>query len=195
MAQLEGIERQWEAKKHSLAEELERVEKLLANAYDRYVCMCEQLMHHMYWSNGRVSHHTRHISVNTSCAGRWGLPHQLCWAVGTASPAMLGCGDCLTRDGDWPHQLCWAVGTASPAMLGAGDCLTSYAGGWGLPHQGWGLASPAMLGGGDCYPMYQHKQTVIRTVYTCNEGNCTLELRKLVATHPCSTTCDVYDCL
>ena len=139
MAQLEGIERQWEAKKHSLAEELERVEKLLANAYDRYVCMCEQLMHHMYWSNGRVSHHTRYIPVNTSCAGRWGLPHQLCWEVGTASPAMLG--------------------------------------------------------GGDCYPMYQRKQTVIRTVYTCNEGNCTLELRKLVATRPCSTTCDVYDCL
>ena len=130
MAQLEGIERQWEAKKHSLAEELERVEKLLANAYDRYVCMCEQLMHHMYWSNGRVSHHTRHILVNTSYAGRWGL----------ASPAMLGGGDCLTSyAGRW--------GLASPAMLGGGDCLTSYAG-------RWGLASPAMLGGGDCLTSY-----------------------------------------
>lgn len=79
MAQLEGIERQWEAKKQLLAEELERVEKLLANAYDRYVWKCEQLIFPSQMEE----------SVTTQ-------------GIFQSIPAVLGDGDCLTNyAGGW----------------------------------------------------------------------------------------------
>ena len=40
MAQMAAVEEQWEVKKKKLQDELERVERMLADAYDRCVYMC-----------------------------------------------------------------------------------------------------------------------------------------------------------
>ena len=40
MAKMAAVEEQWEVKKKKLQDELERVERMFADAYDRCVCVC-----------------------------------------------------------------------------------------------------------------------------------------------------------